>query len=366
VINFFKKGYFFRTSKFKFYFLAVFVLAVFMFFLFQNALAVSCADHHCISSVTLADATDVVLGTTQDVKQNTPDIIPNLEVQIPGFNGFSKDIQICLETGKSLDQCQENQKGFSIPWIGEYIIAVYKWAVRAIAILAVIVIMWGGFQWVLARGNSSAITEAKSKISSALMGIVIIVGMNVFLSAINPNLTILKPITLGQVQKISLEAQGYVNDTELAPNSIGCAQEQDLAAINDSPYIVFTSNQSMPELRKETAVKLKLAAQQLYQTKGVKLQVNNAYRTLDQQISLCETAKAKKLSSCPYQKPCSEVTCNDCPHTLGYGVDVVCAGKGSSENNTCGLTAIMKQVGFCQLKSESWHFEYPKMSSSCN
>ncbi|MDD2647157.1 MAG: M23 family metallopeptidase, partial [Patescibacteria group bacterium] len=118
------------------------------------------------------------------------------------FSGFSKDIQVCLEEGKTLDECQKGKTGYSIPWIGEYLIAVYKWAVRAIAILAVIIIMWGGLQWILARGNSSAITEAKSKISSALIGIVIIVGMNVFLSAINPNLTILKPITLGKIEPI--------------------------------------------------------------------------------------------------------------------------------------------------------------------
>jgi len=163
--------------------------------------------------------------------------IPQLEVQIPGFQGFSKDIQICLEEGKSLEECQKGQRGLSIPWLGEYIIALYKWALRAIAILAIFMVMLAGVQWILAGGNPAQISAAKSKISSALIGVVLILTVNLILSVINPQLTIFKPIILGQIEKIELTlrsgsigvgsaGQGTVKEY----NGLPCPTEQEKEA----------------------------------------------------------------------------------------------------------------------------------------
>ena len=83
--------------------------------------------------------------------------------------------------------------------IGDYIIEVYKYSISAVAILAVVMIMVAGFKMVTSRGNASAITSAKSQISSALVGLVIIIFAYGFLSFINPNLVIFKDLTIKHV-----------------------------------------------------------------------------------------------------------------------------------------------------------------------
>jgi hypothetical protein len=49
--------------------------------------------------------------------------------------------------------------------------------------------MWGGFKWLLARGDSGQITEAKSIILSALAGLALALLSYTLISIINPNLT---------------------------------------------------------------------------------------------------------------------------------------------------------------------------------
>lgn len=132
-------------------------------------------------------------------------VIPTLQIQVPGFQGFTKEVEICLEEGKTLEECQKEQRGYAIPWIGEYIVAIYKWSIGAIAVLAVIMIMVGGFQWLMAGGDVGKISDAKSRMTYAVIGLVLILGSNLLLTSINPNLTILPSIIIGKIEKIELE-----------------------------------------------------------------------------------------------------------------------------------------------------------------
>lgn len=157
--------------------------------------------------------------TQQPSNQSTPEnetlpVIPQLQIQIPGFGGFTKDIQICLDEGKTLAECEKGHRGYAIPWIGEYIIAFYVFMVRAIAIIAICMIIWGGLEWILARGNASQISGAKSRIGSAIMGLIIIVSSNLILTTINPSLTIFPPLRIGMVERI--ESGGELSDTGVA------------------------------------------------------------------------------------------------------------------------------------------------------
>ncbi|MFA5051358.1 MAG: C39 family peptidase [Patescibacteria group bacterium] len=136
--------------------------------------------------------------------------VPKLQVQIPGFQGFTSD--------KSKIVSEENgQKSYSFPWIGEYLIALYKWAIRLIAALAVVMIMWAGVEWMVAGGNSSQISDAKERIRGSLFGLVLLLGISTFLSFINPELTFFKPIQLGVIKTVELD--GELSDTGAADQS---------------------------------------------------------------------------------------------------------------------------------------------------
>ncbi|MFH1938378.1 MAG: pilin [Patescibacteria group bacterium] len=87
----------------------------------------------------------------------------------------------------------------SIPGIGncvkgfpQYVKGIYNFFIGIVGLLAVIMIMAGGFQWLLAAGNAQKITGAKTTIMSAIMGLVLALGSYTVLSWINPEILTLK------------------------------------------------------------------------------------------------------------------------------------------------------------------------------
>lgn len=76
--------------------------------------------------------------------------------------------------------------------IGEFIQIIYKYVVWAAGILAVVVIMIAGFQWLTSGGNAETITGARKKIGNALMGLFLAVCSYLLLSQISPYLVNLR------------------------------------------------------------------------------------------------------------------------------------------------------------------------------
>lgn len=66
--------------------------------------------------------------------------------------------------------------------------SIYRIGVGAVAILAVIVIMWGGIVWLTSGGNVSQIESAKNWISGSILGLVLALTSFVILNTINPQL----------------------------------------------------------------------------------------------------------------------------------------------------------------------------------
>jgi D-alanyl-D-alanine dipeptidase len=269
--------------------------------------------------------------------------VPLLQRFFPGFT--TEKEKIIVEEGGT--------EYYRFPWIGEYFAGLFRWGTWAISIIAVIMIMVAGVQWMLAMGNQSKISQAKNRIGDALFGLILILSANLLLGFINPNLTVFKPIVIEKIKKIKLN--DWTEEVSLVDTS--CPSEQDLQDISNIDNIVFVSQYSQPFLLPATAEKLKEAAIKLKE-KGVVLQVNNAFRTREQQQYLYDT-RGKNPGCAPKPNECN------CPHMIGRGVDVVC--KGKSANDPCQklVEEAMRAVGFCQLKGEAWHFEYPKTSSTC-
>ncbi|MFA6593698.1 MAG: pilin [Candidatus Buchananbacteria bacterium] len=73
--------------------------------------------------------------------------------------------------------------------LGNYIKAWYDLMLGVIGIVATIMIMWAGFKWLLARGDSGKITDAKSMIFSALAGLALALLSYTLISIVNPDLS---------------------------------------------------------------------------------------------------------------------------------------------------------------------------------
>ncbi|MDD4607340.1 MAG: transglycosylase SLT domain-containing protein [Patescibacteria group bacterium] len=72
--------------------------------------------------------------------------------------------------------------------LSDYIAAIYNYALYAIVILAVVMIIYAGFMWILAAGNASKIDNAKTKITEAIVGLILAFASYLILYAVNPEI----------------------------------------------------------------------------------------------------------------------------------------------------------------------------------
>lgn len=99
-----------------------------------------------------------------------------------------------------------------IPWIVEYISAVYKYGVVLGSILAVIMLMIGGALYVIGGMNQGMITKGKEFITGATIGLVLLLGSYLMMNAINPNLVRLKPITIEVPREVVTASSQYCKE----------------------------------------------------------------------------------------------------------------------------------------------------------
>lgn len=77
---------------------------------------------------------------------------------------------------------------------------LYQFGVLAVAILAFVVLTWGGFMWLTSGGNMSQVDSAKRWIMGAVLGLIIALASFIILNTINPQLTTNINITTPTVQ----------------------------------------------------------------------------------------------------------------------------------------------------------------------
>ena len=121
------------------------------------------------------------------------DLVPELKIKIGGFGSQSDFSQGLKESGDTLQ----------ISWIGQYVSAIYQYGVGLAAVLAVVMIMAGGFIWLTAAGNPSQVGKAKEFISSALLGLFLAMFSYVILNALNPRLVNLEPLEVPIIKNVT-------------------------------------------------------------------------------------------------------------------------------------------------------------------
>jgi hypothetical protein len=97
--------------------------------------------------------------------------------------------------------------------IPEYVRYIFNFAVWAAGILALLVLIYAGIQYFLSTGNPEKIKTAKERITSALIGLLILLGSYLILWSINPGL-------------VTFELQRLTPIiSELSPGVLVCKQE---------------------------------------------------------------------------------------------------------------------------------------------
>ncbi len=97
--------------------------------------------------------------------------------------------------------------------LGSFLIALFNYLIYLSGIFAVMIFIIAGFQWVLAGGNESKISEAKDRIKNAIIGIVLCSSSILILQTINPDLMNIKPLNVETIDPIQLINMEEINFT---------------------------------------------------------------------------------------------------------------------------------------------------------
>jgi len=98
--------------------------------------------------------------------------------------------------------------------LAEYIAAVFRYALSIGGILATVMVVYGGAKWLLAAGDSGKISEAKSTITNAVLGLILLLGSYTILVTVNPEITRLRALKLPKVERAIL-ASNWCEDQDL-------------------------------------------------------------------------------------------------------------------------------------------------------
>lgn len=112
-----------------------------------------------------------------------------------------------------------------------YINTIYTWLLPAASLIAVVMMMLGGLQYVLSRGKSKYIDKAKTRITNAITGLVLLLAVFVILNLIDPRLTIFNSLQVPMLKEVvlldasasceRLDDYGYAITQVVAPASCG-------------------------------------------------------------------------------------------------------------------------------------------------
>ncbi|MBI2674403.1 MAG: hypothetical protein HYX22_01560 [Candidatus Yanofskybacteria bacterium] len=92
-----------------------------------------------------------------------------------GGNPFGQSVQPTIPT--------EGLLGF-----GQLIAMIFTWSLNILGIVVFVMIFFAGFQWFTAAGNTAKVNEAKSRITNAITGALILLAAWIILYTINPDL----------------------------------------------------------------------------------------------------------------------------------------------------------------------------------
>lgn len=91
--------------------------------------------------------------------------------------------------------------------IGSYIALMYNYLIGVLIIVAIVMIMYGGFRWITAAGSPERIGDAKRTIVSAVIGLLLGLFSYTILNIINPNILKLELPPIKRVRAIYFEVQ---------------------------------------------------------------------------------------------------------------------------------------------------------------
>jgi hypothetical protein len=302
------------------------------------------------------------------------------------------------EVGKKYITRETDGVYLYLPFIGEYIAAVYRYGVGIVSTLAVVMIMLGGVLWITSRGSNDKVKLAKDRITKAIIGLALAIGSYTVLYTLNPNLVTFSSLKILYIPETEFEViyendsipldnnyptySGKVSKPTWTAKTFDClgaktleqfkekkdaiiAKQPEAGVIPLKEVITYTCDgivgkaTTLPEMKGPLCKAGKLARQ-----KGYEIKIASSYRNYEGQVRVWCTGK---------RNPKKTAVPGSSNHGHGRAVDVALLKDGKpittiSSATQCGvplenvktLANIFFEAdpGFHRLETEIWHFEY--------
>jgi hypothetical protein len=298
------------------------------------------------------------MGVSRDIKLQKPII----EIRIPGVEF------------KDSNQSVDSQGFIHVDYLPQYLAAIYSFSMIAASMVAVVIIILNGFRIAVSAGGEEK-NKGIQNVTKAVTGLFLLWSSYALFYTINPALTQFKAMSVKYVEPVPIESEEPFSENP-----------QDVATMLSSPIGTNIQYANGVQVSDTLLPNLKTAAASLI-NQNIVLYVSSGIRDLEKQKSLIK----QNCTDPNDPKTCSPPTCmlkngdpKNCPHTTGKAVDVwgYQGGKQCKLQKECSsnpdidacrkdpcqkaIIDAMKSSGFCNLRSEAWHFELPKMSGSCS
>jgi hypothetical protein len=119
-------------------------------------------------------------------------VAPLLSIPIPNLQFSTVVVQNSTGGQQTLD----------VPWLAQYISAVYQYAVAVAVVLAIVMMMVGGFQYLTSGGDKARVDAGKKRILDAVIGMLLCFGAYIVLVVINPSLVTFSTLQVQQVKGV--------------------------------------------------------------------------------------------------------------------------------------------------------------------
>lgn len=141
-------------------------------------------------------------GSGGEAAQPFKSITPRLGTSIPGLE---------------LTDATKEESEVIVPFLAQYINAVYRYGVTVVLVIAIVMVVYGGFRY-LVGSSLGDIQTGKKIIQDALIGMLIVLGAYMLLNTVNPstvNLSVLKLVFVDEMQLL-LTIETPTGDWEVA------------------------------------------------------------------------------------------------------------------------------------------------------
>ncbi|MDD2257605.1 MAG: pilin [Patescibacteria group bacterium] len=131
-----------------------------------------------------------------------------------------------FQTDKQIPIGEEKNGTTSSTLLADYITSFYTYALNILGVLAVLILMAGGVQWIISGGNTKKIESAKKMIGGSIFGGALLIGSYLILNTINPDLTKLPAIEMPMIDKIETGCcdEALDDGTAKITNTKNCAE----------------------------------------------------------------------------------------------------------------------------------------------